>query len=244
MATETTQTHLLANGDKVEITRRDGRGHQYIVDGVNDGKPMPSVTGMTGHVSPVNFGIASGWATKQIRLAGGDLDAPKRVGDKTIADGNDIHDAIERYIKTGEVTEDNLGFISWLNTVGNHYEWIAGEAFIYNPLYGYGGTLDAISGGDEPILWDWKSKEANYWEYGGKLQDHAQVASYVSALDAMGSEFQGIKKARIAYIQRDGSGTDVIDVDLEVGRKLFTLSRDLYQMTALFKDNTKPGTHE
>ena len=64
------------------------------------------------------------------------------------------------------------------------------------------------------------------------------------ALDAMHSEFQDIEHAKIAYIMRDGSGTDVVDVDLEVGRKLFTLSRDLYLTTALFKDNTKPGTHE
>ena len=244
MATETTQLHQLANGKTVEITRRDGRGHQYIVDGVNDGKPMPSVTGQIGHVSPLFFNVVSGWAPKQIRLANGDLSAPKKAGDKATADGNDIHDAIERFIKTREVTEENLGFISWLNTVGNHYEWIAGEAFVYHPGMAYGGTLDAISGGDEPILWDWKSKDTNYWEYGGKLQDHAQVASYVSALDAMGSEFRGIRHAKIAYIMRDGSGTDVIDVDLEVGRKLFTLSRDLYLTTALYKDMTKPGTHE
>ena len=246
MATETTQIHQLAKGKTVEITRRDGRGHQYIVDGVNDGKPMPSVTGQIGHVSPLFFNVVSGWTTKQIRLANGDLEAPKKAGDKATADGNDIHDAIERYIKTGEVTEENLGFISWLNTVGNHYEWIAGEAFVYHPGMAYGGTLDAISNRfQESILWDWKTKDpVSYNKYGGSLKDHAQVASYADALNAMGSEFQGIQHAKIAYIMRDGSGTDVIDVDLEVGRKLFTLSRDLYLTTALYKDMTKPGTHE
>ena len=243
MATESSQIHQLANGKTVEITRRDSRGHKYIVDYVEN--PMPSVTAMLGHVEAGLFGIGSGWATKQIRLANGDLDAPKRVGDKAVADGNDIHDAIEAYIKTGTVDEENLGFVSWLNTVGNHYEWIAGEAFVYHPRMAYGGTLDAISGGDEPILWDWKTKDpVSYWKYGGSLKDHAQVASYVMALDAMHSEFQDIEHAKIAYIMRDGSGTDVVDVDLEVGRKLFTLSRDLYLTTALFKDNTKPGTHE
>jgi hypothetical protein len=253
MATETTQLHPLATGETVEITRRDGRGHKYLVDGVNDGKPMPSVTGMIGHVESGVFSIASGWATKQIRLAGGDLDAPKRVGDKAVADGNDIHDAIERYIKTGEVTEENPGFISWLKTVGNDYEWIAGEAYLYHPILQYGGTLDAISTtsyfqryafNPPETLWDWKTKDPEtYWKYGGSLKDHAQVASYVMALREMGSAYAPAF-ANIAYIMRDGSGTDVIPVNLEVGRKLFSISRDLYLTTALFKDNTKPGTQQ
>ena len=246
MAIETTQIHQLANGQTVEITRRDGRGHQYIVDGVE--KPMPSVTGMLGHVESGLFGVGQGWATKQIRLANGDLDAPKRVGDKAVADGNDIHNAIEAYIKTGTVDEENLGFISWLNTVGQDHDpyWVAAETFLYHPRMAYGGTLDAISNRfQESILWDWKTKDpVSYNKYGGSLKDHAQVASYADALNAMGSEFQGIQHAKIAYIMRDGSGTDVIDVDLEVGRKLFTLSRDLYLTTALYKDMTKPGTHE
>ena len=239
MPTSTTQSHMLASGETAEITRIDGRGHKYVVNG---GSAMPSVTGMLGHVEAGLFGIGSGWATKQIRLAGGDLDAPKRVGDKAVADGNEIHDAIESYIKSGTVNEDNAGFISWLNTVGNHYDWLAGEAFVFHPLSLYGGTLDAISGGNEPILWEWKTKDPeSYWKYGGSLKDHAQVASYIAALDAMNSEFRFIRQAKIAYIMRDGSGTDVVDVDLEVGRRLFAGSRDMYLMTALWKDHTTPG---
>ena len=244
MPTSTTQSHMLASGETAEITRIDGRGHKYVVNG---GSAMPSVTGMLGHVEAGLFGIGSGWATKQIRLAGGDLDAPKRVGDKAVADGNEIHDAIESYIKSGTVNEDNAGFISWLNTVGNHYDWLAGEAFVFPPLSLYGGTLDAISwkpyipNGPDTILWDWKTKDPiSYNKYGGSLKDHAQVASYVFALDAMGSEFQ-VKKAKIAYIMRDGSGTDVVDVDVDASMALFLTSRKMKLLAETYKHMTKPG---
>ena len=241
MATEQTQLHDLANGETVKITRRDGRGHQYIVAGIE--KPMPSVTGMLGHVESDGFGIGSGWATKMIRSAAGDLDAPKLASQRAVDLGNEVHEAIERFIKTSEVTEENLGFISWLNTVGNHYEWIAGEAFLYHPDMHYGGTVDAISGGDDGILWDWKTKDPESYRdkgYGGSLKDHAQVASYVMALEAMGSQWKP-KKARIAYIMRDGSGTDVVDVDIEAGMALFLTSRKMKILTQSYEHMTKPG---
>ena len=244
MATENTQIHPLANGQAVSITRRDSRGHKYIVD---SGPPLPSVTGMLGHIEAGMFSIASAWTAKKIRLSGGDYDAAKKAGDQAIAEGNDIHDAIERFIGTGEIAE-NPAFMSWYNTVGLEHDpfWAAAETFIYHPALMYGGTLDAISdrfdgtyrGG---TLWDWKTKAPeSYWKYGGSLKDHAQVASYVMALEAMGSQWQP-QRAKIAYIMRDGSGTDVIDVDLDAGNKLFTLSRSLYLANALYKDMTKPG---
>lgn len=242
MAIETTQIHQLANGAVVEITRRDSRGHKYIVDG---GPPLPSVTGMLGHIEAGMFGIASAWTAKQIRLSGGDYDAAKKAGDQAIAEGNDIHDAIERFIGTGEIAE-NPAFMSWYNTVGIEHDpfWAAAETFIYHPALMYGGTLDAISnrfdGGG--ILWDWKTKSPeSYWKYGGSLKDHAQVASYVMALDAMGSQWN-LKEAKIAYIMRDGSGTDVIDVDLEAGRELFMASRNLAIMSKQYNAMTTPGT--
>ena len=241
MATEQTQFHLLANGETVEIKRIDGRGHKYVVDG---GAPMPSVTGLIGHVETDGFGVGSGWATKQIRLAAGDLDAPKNASKAAIDIGNEVHEAIENYIEKGVVDEASLPFISWLNTVGNLHPWDAGEAFLCHPDMHYGGTLDAISGGNEPILWDWKTKDpVSYWKYGGSLKDHAQVASYVMALDAMGSQWKP-KKARIAYIMRDGSGTDVVDVDLDAGMALFLTSRKMKLLADEYKDMAKPGTQQ
>ena len=251
MATEQTQFHLLANGETVEIKRIDGRGHKYVVDG---GAPMPSVTGLIGHVESDGFGVGSGWATKMIRLAAGDLNAPKNATDAAIALGNEVHEAIENYIEKSVVDEASLPFISWLNTVGNLHSWVAGEAFLYHPDMHYGGTLDAISGGDDGILWDWKTKDpvSYYGEiqdgkkvggYGGSLKDHAQVASYVMALDAMGSQWKP-KKARIAYIMRDGSGTDVVDVDLDAGMALFLTSRKMKLLADEYKDMAKPGTQQ
>ena len=63
MATEQTQFHLLANGEAAEIKRIDGRGHKYVVDG---GAPMPSVTGLIGHVETDGFG---GGVGSSMRLA-------------------------------------------------------------------------------------------------------------------------------------------------------------------------------
>ena len=133
--------------------------------------------------------------------------------------------------------------------MGNLYVWEAGEAFLYHPDMQYGGTLDAISGPDikkdghlfgSVILWDWKTKDPiSYNKYGGSLKDHAQVASYVVALEAMGSVFQP-KHARIAYIMRDGSGTDVVDVDLDAGMALFLTSRKMKLLAETYKHMTKP----
>ena len=244
MATEQIQFHPLANGEMTEIKRIDGRGHKYIVDG---GAPMPSVTGLISHVETDGFGVGVGWATKKIRESDGDLDAPKNASQEAVDLGNEVHEAIENYIKQGTVDETNLPFVSWLNAVGNFYTWKTGEAFLYHPDMHYGGTLDAISwkpyipNGPDTILWDWKTKDPiSYNKYGGSLKDHAQVASYVFALDAMGAEFQ-VKKAKIAYIMRDGSGTDVVDVDVDASMALFLTSRKMKLLAETYKHMTKPG---
>ena len=63
------------------------------------------------------------------------------------------------------------------------------------------------------------------------------------ALDAMGSQWKP-KQAKIAYIMRDGSGTDVVDVDLDAGMALFLTSRKMKLLADAYKDMAKPGTNE
>ena len=240
MATTTEQFHELQNGETITIARKDGRGHTYTVDG---GNPMPSATSLISHVEADGFGVGVGWATKRIRLADGDLDAPKFATDEAIAQGNALHADIEGYIKDNKVNEENPAFTSWLRSIGTHWDWLATEVFLYHPTLRYGGTLDAISWGgrdNAPIIWDWKTKDPDsYGLYGGSLKDHAQVASYAMALREMGSTYAPVS-ANIAYVMRDGSGVDVVEVDLEAGMALFLQSRKMKTMAADFKHLALP----
>ena len=151
--------------------------------------------------------------------------------------GNRLHEAVDAYIRHGTITEDDPLFLAWFNEVGKANEelWLASELFLYNPALEphYGGTVDAISIGkqDEVVIWDWKTKEKDsYEEYGGYLHEHAQLAAYADALRAMGSVYTPTKGC-IAYIMRDGSYVDVVEIDLERGSKLFNASRELFLLT-------------
>jgi hypothetical protein len=149
--------------------------------------------------------------------------------------GNRLHDAIDQYIRNHVVNEEDPLFLAWFNEVGGANYWLASELFVYNPALEphYGGTVDAISIGkqDEVVIWDWKTKEReSYEKYGGYLHEQAQLAAYTDALRAMGSAYLPTKGC-IAYIMRDGSYVDVVEVDLERGSKLFNASRELFLLT-------------
>jgi len=149
--------------------------------------------------------------------------------------GNRLHEAIDQYIRNHIVDEADPLFVAWLNKVGEANEWMASELFVYNPELepNYGGTVDAISMDNkaEVVIWDWKTKEReSYEKYGGYLHEQAQLAAYTDALRAMGSAYLPTKGC-IAYIMRDGSYVDVVEVDLERGSRLFNASRELFLLT-------------
>jgi hypothetical protein len=226
-----TQQHPLANGLKVQISR-NGR-HQYWIG--DDGPKMKSVTSMLKHIEGDTFGIGMNWALKLVRENNGNINAPRQVSKESVDVGNRLHEAIDQYIRNHVVTELDPLFLAWFNKVGESNDWMASELFVYNPALEphYGGTVDAISMDNkaEVVIWDWKTKEReSYEKYGGYLHEQAQLAAYADALVAMGSAYAPTKGC-IAYIMRDGSYVDVVEVDLQRGSKLFNASRELFLLT-------------
>jgi hypothetical protein len=219
-----TQTHRLTDGS-IDITR-NGR-HQYRIE---DGDWVPSVTTMLGHLDAGAFGIGMNWALKIAREQD-DFEAPRRISKDAQEEGTRLHLAIQEYIDSGTVDEDNPLFTSWLSHMGGRV-WVATERFCLNSKLGYGGTIDAISMGQDGELeiWDWKTKDAtSFSKYGGSIKDHAQLGAYASALHEMGSQLAPVR-GYVAYIMRDGSGVHIDEVDLGKGYTLFLASRNVYNL--------------
>jgi len=226
------QLHKLKDGSTVEIERKkSGRGHRYLINGEN---PVKSVTSVLGHLDTDAFGIGMGWALKQARLAGGDLDAPKRIGNQAREAGELLHSQIEEFINTGSIAED-LVFIAWHSLMDRlqfdeGFEFIASERFVYDPDLMIGGTIDAItrSANGEYHLYDWKTKEAeSFSKYGPSAKDFTQTAGYVQALRSMGSAWQPITKAWVVYVMRDGSKAERVEVPLEKYIPIYEAARQL-----------------
>jgi hypothetical protein len=226
MPTET-QKHLLHDGKKVIISR-DGH-HQYWIGDkdTKDKEKMPSVTGLLGPLDG-GFGVGMGWALKVAREAGGDLEAPRRVSKEARDQGNLLHDAIDNFISEGIVDEESPLFVAWLNEVGNHHDWYASEKYLYHPKLRFGGTVDACE--RYAVIWDWKTKDReSYDKYGSSDKDQVQLSAYAAALNEMGSVYAP-SSGKIAYIMRDGSGVEVVEVNLNKGWEMFKVCHHLHSL--------------
>lgn len=235
--TQETQQHPNRKGDAVFEITRNGR-HQYKYDKVSQTETMreahrnvwlPGVTTITGHIGGDNFSMVMNWTLKQIREADGDIEAPKRSGTEARETGEKLHQDIDNFIKnpTAPQAEDNDLFMRWHRELGGH-KWVASEQFVVSTSYGYGGTADAISLEPEGFaIWDWKTKMPGYTIRQPEL---SQITAYALAMDSMDHP-QTPVKAYIACVMRDGSGIDVIPVDISpVGHnaKLFFIGQDMY----------------
>ena len=244
MPTETqeqTQEHILQDRT-IEISRNGN--HKYWLPNRKTRKDkkcrvmMSGVTSLLEALDPP-FGAGKGWAIKQARLAGGDLDAPNRVTREATESGNRLHKQIHEYIADGIVAEEDDAFMLWFTEIGKHHTWLASERFLYHPDYGFGGTVDAFSGGDHGVtLWDWKSKtqeQVNVIKNGGAYpKDIAQASAYTHALRSMKSQLSPTE-AKIAYIARDASDLVVVDVDLAYGWELFKASLKIHTLLKVAK---------
>jgi len=224
------QKHPLANGASVDISRNDN--HQYWVD---DGPKMKSVTSIIKHVEGDTFGVGMNWALKVVRENNGNLNAPRKATKDSQTIGNNLHEAIDNYIKHGTITEDDPLFLAWFK-VGQTLQFIGSEKFLYHPRLKYGGTADAfsLSSSGGVSIHDWKTVAPESWHrYGPSLRinkDTAQLSAYADALRAMGSVWVPTR-GYITYVLRDASSAVVIEADLRHGLKLFKASRELFLLT-------------
>ena len=227
------QEHPLADGGSM-VVYRDGR-HRYYDEEAH--VACPSVTTTLVHLDPP-FGAGKGWAVKLIKddytQQGKDgvphFDIPDIQSSEARKLGNELHNAIDEYIKDGTVDESNLAFSAWFKEF-SRTEWVASEQFVLSSgEHGlFGGTLDAISmdKDGELVLHDWKSK-SSFREVGRK--DMAQIGGYYLGLKSMGSAYLP-QKAVISYVLRDGSGLHNIPVNLEYCVELFKSARHLWTLT-------------
>ena len=233
MPTET-QQHPLADGSSVEISRNGN--HQYWF---GDGPKMKNVTGLIGHVDGDGFGAGMGWALKMARENGGDLNAPRLLSKQSADIGNQLHEAIDGYIKTGTISEDPL-FMAWY-AEHQHMDWLGSEKFLIHPEMQYGGTVDALALNslNDTVIHDWKTVEPDSWhKYGDTLRrykDWAQLAAYSHALEGMGSMWVPAE-GYVTYVLRDGSEAVTVEADLELGMKLFQASRELFTLIQKAKE--------
>ena len=215
------QEHPLADGGSM-VVYRDGR-HRYYDEEAH--VACPSVTTTLVHLDPP-FGAGVGWAKNEM-AKGIDPSATSAEARKL---GNELHKAIDEYIKDGTVDESNLAFSAWFKEF-SRTEWVASEQFVLSSgEHGlFGGTLDAISmdKDGELVLHDWKSK-SSFREVGRK--DMAQIGGYYLGLKSMGSAYLP-QKAVISYVLRDGSGLHNIPVNLEYCVELFKSARHLWTLT-------------
>ena len=228
MPTET-QQHLLADGTTTLDINRNGN-HQYWI---GDGPKMKGVTSLIGHIDRDSFGVGLNWGLKIARESG-DLDAPRRSTKEAADIGTQLHEAIDRYIKTGEVAEDPL-FMAWY-AEHKYRDWIGSELFVIEPELEYGGTVDALAlnGQDKAVIHDWKTVAPESWHrHGDTLRRHkdiAQLAAYTYALEGMDSLWVPAE-GYITYVLRDGSEAVTVEADLKLGLKLFKASRELFLLT-------------
>ena len=227
------QHHNLKSGRTIEITRkRSGRGHRYILNG--EGKGVKSMTSILDHLEVGSFGIGVNWALKQARLAGNDLDAPKRIGDQAREEGELLHAQIEDYINTGSIAE-SLPFLSWHELISTWQfqglDLIATERFVYDDALKIGGTVDAIAQVDgEILILDWKTKVSDsFYRFGPSIKDQVQRAGYTHALRNMNSIFAP-SKAALVYVMRDGGKAVRVDVDLEKYIPIYKATHKLHSL--------------
>lgn len=231
------QLHKLKDGSMVEIERKkSGRGHRYLINGEN---PVKSVTSVLGHLDTDAFGIGMGWALKQARLAGGDLDAPKRIGNTAREAGELLHSQIEEFINNGTIAEYET-FLAWHWLMdglrfSEGLSLVATERFVYDTDLNIGGTVDCIAQTveGEYHLYDWKTKEAeSFSKYGPSAKDFTQAAGYVQALRNMNSVWQPTK-AFIVYVMRDGSRAERVSVPLD---KYIPIYQAVKKLDSLLKE--------
>ena len=253
------QTHSVASGNGMfppRMTIERNGNHQYrsvSADGTHT-TWCPSVTAICGHLESGQFTAGKNWFKGLVTQHNGDIEQAEQASEYGLMEGNRVHAAIDNYIKHGVVDEDDDVFMQWYIALGDR-NWIASEHFVIRDAkdssWAYGGTVDAIERvGDTYVVWDWKTKDINqYKKYGSRPKEHAQLSGYFEAINHMGWVWDPIDErplspyrpnvARLAYIFRDASPIDIVDVDLSAAGRLFHNSRLTYYALKEFRNGRR-----
>ena len=204
------------------------------------GEECDSVTGIIKNTEDTSY--LMDWAMNLANKTGRAF-AAKDVQINSIKTGVEIHGLIENYIKKGVIAKDNKPFMNWYHYIGKDTDWRASEVYVFDNIYNYGGTIDAISWNPEKecyVVHDFKTKKTS--SYNGKpnqvfQKDRCQIAAYSRALRHMISKYYPILEGRIHYIMRDSNKVEVQHVDLGHYEDIFIKSWLLYD--ALKNDSYK-----
>ena len=238
MTTYDLEQTLIIGDNEVHIQRTPRHKYSYYIIKRGDGSMnphwqgsnMPSVTTIGGYIGADSFGAGVGWAQSVIRKNNGDPDSPKAAAEKSMQLGTELHNAIDKFVQFREMPDEaDDAFMSWHREIGSQRMWVASEMMVVDIDIDVGGTIDAISAENGSYaIWDWKTKDRNAkGTFHKDPKDQAQIAAYARALHRLRHQFAP-QKAYICYIMRDGSGLEVIEVDLAKARKLFDLGYDMY----------------
>lgn len=170
------------------------------------GEQFPSVSKILGQLD--KSGALIPWALNcfesklnQLLKNGVDVDEAIITAKKSYRDvssealdiGTQVHDAIERYIKTGKDLSGELkpevanGFIAFLEWESEHVsKWIECEVRTINYEVGYAGTYDGIflNKDGDVVMIDFKTSKAIYDEY------WMQVSAYREARMSLAGKYE------------------------------------------------------
>lgn len=133
--------------------------------------------------------------------------------------GTQVHDAIERYIRTGKSPGGEIcdqaqnGFLAFLEWEGkNHIVWEQSEVTLYSKAYGFAGTADAVAviNGHRYLI-DFKTAKGIYDEY------RMQLAAYRLAWNE--SNFDKIENVAILRLDKETGEPEFKDVTKDIERK-------------------------
>lgn len=194
------------------IIGKNGKSRTPYVKEAKELGLVPGVTTITGQLA--NGGLTQWFINNAIETARTtEFDAmgespetwTKKVKDKLKAEnervtgqGHDIHDALEKYYKTGKISAAHKDFITpvidlmaetWPNL--QRTDWIAERSFNYCGLYG--GKVDISTEAEGGIILDFKTKDSDdikkYVAYEGHKQ---QLVAYAYGLNMFNASLGNI----------------------------------------------------
>lgn len=152
--------------------------------------------------------------------------------------GTLAHDYVESFLRTGQEQDlsdqdDRVAncydlFRRWWDQAG--LSVIQTELMVYHAPLGYAGQLDFLAADKygQPVLVDWKTSKAVYWNY------NLQVVAYAKALREMGRGT--VSAMRIVRIGREDADFEVREIPRSDWKRLGQLFEACIPLSDAFRD--------